>query len=110
MLVNEPYCLTLDQLSNLTDAQLVRVYFHPRTKDGTLDLAKSPTGGRRRKIPPVPAPETLGIPDEAFGLRNKAGNVPPAEFTVMFFQVWLGRGLPLAEVVERYKGFLAKGG
>ena len=34
MLIDEPYCLSFDQIAKLTDYQIFTLYFRPRDKDG----------------------------------------------------------------------------
>lgn len=34
MLIDEPYCLSFDQIAKLTDYQIFTLYFRPRDKNG----------------------------------------------------------------------------
>ena len=36
--MGEPFCLSLDQISRLTDRQISEIYFHKRNKDGSLSV------------------------------------------------------------------------
>lgn len=108
ILTGEPYFMSLRDVAALTDLQIRRVLFHPRNKDGSLKLPGRRARGKHHA--PVPPPELLGVPDEAFTFRKPGGSVPPAEFTVMYYQVWLARGLAVDAVTQRYRDYLAGGG
>lgn len=38
ILVNEPFNVPLHEIAQLTDYQINNIYFHPRTKEGAIDV------------------------------------------------------------------------
>ena len=48
LLVNEPFNLRMEEIAQLTDYQIRRIYFHPRTENGmSIDVnAYSPNASR----------------------------------------------------------------
>ncbi len=78
-------------IADLTDDQLIRIYFRPRDKDGKLDRKlRGPLD-----IPKAPTARELNVPLEYVGRSTRP-------YMIMFWQVWLNRGASQEEILARW--------
>ena len=112
LLVREPFQVSADTYSRLSDRQILKVYLAPRDEDGDLvpecdqDDRGSRADRRRRRwnrrrieaagkeLPPV---EELKIPEEVIHSGVQMA------YVLMYWQVWRGRGLTTEQVLERWR-------
>lgn len=59
--------------------------------------------------PGLPSAEKLLVPEEAFMLAaSKKPRGIPTGFVLMYWQVWTQRGLSTADIMERFRKYVAK--
>lgn len=53
MLIDEPYCLSMSQIADLTDYQIHTLYFRPRDKQGIPKPLPAPKQKKSKKNPKI---------------------------------------------------------